>query len=341
MSALQSSMTAVALITENAGPAQSWVHLVPAGEFSGIDGRGPYRLDDPEGVINGTRQLFGQRQIVIDYEHQAENSQKNGKPAPAAGWIVGLQARENGIWGLVEWTDTAAAHIAKREYRYISPVFYHTKTGVVTRRRNAALTNSPNLDQLIALNRAGADMDNDELAEKLAQAAQLLGLPETAGKEEITARFNSISALAKELAELTGEQMVSEQAAVPDPSKFVPIGDYKRAISEVNKLRSGVTKEKAEAHVAQDIRNGKIPPFMSEWAVSLCTTNLSAYDEFVSGVGGSFTELLKPSRVNAKPPVSLSFNSALSSEEKAVCRNMGLTPEQYLSAQGRADRNME
>jgi phage I-like protein len=31
--------------------APEWVHLVPAGRFSGVDGRGPYTLADPAAVI--------------------------------------------------------------------------------------------------------------------------------------------------------------------------------------------------------------------------------------------------------------------------------------------------
>jgi len=32
----------------------------------------------------------------IDYEHQTPHSQTNGKPAPASGWIRGLEARPDG-----------------------------------------------------------------------------------------------------------------------------------------------------------------------------------------------------------------------------------------------------
>ena len=33
-----------------------------------------------------------------------------------------------------------------REYRYLSPVFFHTRDGVVTRMEGAGLTNYPALD---------------------------------------------------------------------------------------------------------------------------------------------------------------------------------------------------
>jgi phage I-like protein len=36
-----------------------------------------------------------------------------------------MQAREDDIWALVEWTEKAAAHIKAREYRYLSPVLFY------------------------------------------------------------------------------------------------------------------------------------------------------------------------------------------------------------------------
>ena len=332
-----------ALMSEQAGERTAWVHLIPAGTFIGVDGRGPYRLADAQAVVAATRAHHGRKQIVMDYEHQSINSQQNGKPAPAAGWIVGLEAREDGIWGLVEWTEPAAAHIAAREYRYISPVFSHKNDGTVKALLNAALTNNPNLDQLIALNRAGETMDPSALNAKLREAATLLGLPETADDMTVLNRVKQVVQVAADLSGLTGEPLVSAQSAAPDPSMFVPIGDYQRAISEVNKLRSGVSRKDAEIRVSEHMAEAKIPPFMRDWAISLCTTNLAAYEEFVAGVGPSFTYLNQRTHATAKPPYMTSANknqqpgNGLSQEEMAVCSNMGLTAEQYAKARTSAD----
>lgn len=324
----------IELMSEQAGDRTSWVHLIPAGMSVGIDGRGPYHLRDMGNVIAATRKYFGRRQVVIDYEHQTEHSEKNGQPAPAAGWIIGLEARDNGIWGLVEWTETAAAHIAKREYRYISPVFYYRPDGTVTMLKNASLTNTPNLDQLVALNSAEAPMDKSNMPDKSREAALLLGMPETSDQAAVIARIKQVIQIASELGLLSDETGISVNSAIPDPTKFVPIGDFQRAVSEVNKLRSGVTKERAEAHVADHIRAGIILPFMKDWAVSLCTTNMKSYEEFVSGVGPGFSTLLATSGATSAPPGERSLNSAkpdLSIAELAVCKNMGLTTEQYLN----------
>ncbi len=44
-----------------------------------------------------------------------------GGTAPAAGWIKRLEARPDGIWAAVAWTEAAQARIRAGEYRYITP----------------------------------------------------------------------------------------------------------------------------------------------------------------------------------------------------------------------------
>ena len=110
------------------GNPPEWVQLMPAGELHARDGR-RWRLDDADKVIAETRRRNGGVDLVFDYEHQTDHAPRNGQEAPASGWIKELQARAGGIWGRVEWTAHAKARIEAREYRYISPVFRHTRAG--------------------------------------------------------------------------------------------------------------------------------------------------------------------------------------------------------------------
>ena len=105
------------------------VHVLPAGKFSGRDGRGPYELVDAPAVIEATRRRAGEGRMPIDYDHAIDLAAPKGLPAPAAGWFKGLQARADGIWALVEWTERAAAMIRAKEYRYLSPVFSSHRRG--------------------------------------------------------------------------------------------------------------------------------------------------------------------------------------------------------------------
>ena len=84
--------------------------------------------------------------MVIDYEHQTEGT----GIAPAAGWIKRLINRgKDGLWAVVEWTERAKNHIASKEYRYFSPVFYVSKKdGSVAELLRLALTNAPRVNRL-------------------------------------------------------------------------------------------------------------------------------------------------------------------------------------------------
>lgn len=112
--------------TNDVAKSPQWVQLLPVGKFSASDGRGPWFVNNPEQVISNTLKRAGSKKIPVDYDHQIDNATKNGQPAIAAGWITQLEARDDGIWGLVEWTDKASAHLAAKEYRYLSPVINYT-----------------------------------------------------------------------------------------------------------------------------------------------------------------------------------------------------------------------
>lgn len=127
------------------GDAPEWVNLIPVGEFSGRDGRGPFQLDDPESVIKATQALDMSAGIPIDFDHSTDFAAPAGNPAPAAGWIKALAVRDGFLCGRVEWTPAGAKALAQKMYRYISPVFEHAKDGTVQRLLRAGLTNNPNL----------------------------------------------------------------------------------------------------------------------------------------------------------------------------------------------------
>lgn len=67
------------------------------------------------------------RKLAIDYEHQSFERFNNRADGlrPAAGWIGGLEMRDDGLWAVeVEWTERAAELLRSGEYRYFSPVIF-------------------------------------------------------------------------------------------------------------------------------------------------------------------------------------------------------------------------
>jgi len=88
------------------------------------------------------------RKLAIDYEHQSLE-RFNPRPdglSPAAGWIGGLEVRDDGLWATeVSWTERAADLLRRGEYRYFSPVIFWTDEdrSDVAGLGPVALTNDP------------------------------------------------------------------------------------------------------------------------------------------------------------------------------------------------------
>jgi phage I-like protein len=326
-----------------AGQAPEWVHLIPAGAFAGRDGRGPYVLKDAEAVVAASiRQGLD---AVIDYDHQTDLSAVKdvGGTAPAAGWITALEARADGIWGRVEWTGKGAAAVAAREYRYISPVFLHTRKGEVKAVLRAGLTNNPNLHlTALAAQETKLQSEGDDMEELLAELAAALGLPEdsdrasvVSGVTALTTSANASTSAIALMAQAAGveaapdptETATAVQAAFtaakasgnPDPNKFAPIEVVTSLQSQVKTLMD----ERATGVVDQAIKSGKVPPANRDWAVSYHAKDPQGFAKFLEGQPA----ILMP---GAKPGSKVETgDGVLDADDMAVCSAMGLTPEEF------------
>ena len=130
----------------------------PAGTIATVDQRGPYRAVDLAALASASLADAGGR-LPIDENHATDRAAPEGRPSPARGWIVALEARADGLWGKVEWTEAGRALMAAREYRFTSPVIRHLENGTITAVLRTALTNTPNLRGITALNSEKDTMD--------------------------------------------------------------------------------------------------------------------------------------------------------------------------------------
>ncbi|WP_202205923.1 phage protease, partial [Acetobacter persici] len=121
-----------------------WIHLTPAGTFGGKDGRGPFTLKDPADVITRSMDM-ARGKIVVDINHSTHVAAARGERSDAVGWITELNAREDGIWGRVEWNGTGRQLMADHAYRGISPAIGSRPDGTVEWIEAVSLTNRPNL----------------------------------------------------------------------------------------------------------------------------------------------------------------------------------------------------
>lgn len=303
-------------LAETTGDGKQWVHLLPAGVFTGIDGRGPYDATDAEGIILRSRERSGERRIVVDYNHSTEIRAPKGEESPAAGWIVGMQARQDGVYGLVEWTPQAAEEIAGQQYRYLSPVMRHGPDGRIDSIKSVALVNRPNLDQLTSLF-SEQDSTVTETSDPLALLRKLLGLADDANSDAIV---EAVRALVES----------AHAQSRPDPTKFVPIGDYQRVVKELNKINQGLSRQAAEERVDREIRDRNLFPFMRDWAVTLCMADEAGFDSFVEGIGRPSTQrLLTTSHTAALPSSYHSEGRQADALTTEIAANMGFDPKKF------------
>ena len=252
-------------ITLHAAAAPEWIHLLPASGSTGVDGRGPYHYADAQAIISASMKPG---KLVVDENHSTDLAAKEGHPAPARGWITQMQARADGIWGRVEWTDSGKTLMADAAYRGISPVFLSTKEGVVTRILRASLTNEPNLP-LKTLHAKETVMD-------LTTLAKAAGLAETADLAAITAKVTELHSKAadadKTVARLAKAAGADEQADVAklevhlqaQAVKAVAGGNAdemsKTVVSlqtQLKEMQTQAAQKEAERFVDQAIMDGK------------------------------------------------------------------------------------
>ncbi|MGH8013430.1 MAG: phage protease [Candidatus Binataceae bacterium] len=337
-----------------------WIQLLPAGEFTGRDGRGPYRLSDPEAVVAATRELRMEAGIPIDYDHATDFAAPEGRPAPAAGWIRNLEVRDGAIWGQVEWTRHGAAAVATLEYRYVSPVFEFSASGDVKRLLRAALTNNPNLYlTAIAARLEAADTGNGiqrlphaqhdrgyqgaSMDELMAQLREILGL---AGDAEPTEAVECVRALTRERAAKQDHEAHDTAAAAGvnaaaftavDPAHFVPVAQLQNALTELNSLRAARAHERAEHAVNEAIRSGRLTPAQREWAIAYCQADESGFANFIarqpSVLSGAFNfDGEPPPRVQHSGDSTARgrVSTALNNTERAICSRLGISADDFV-----------
>jgi phage I-like protein len=251
--------------------APEWIHLIPSGEVMTHDGRGPYRVTDAAAMMASSLGLASK--LVLDENHATDLAAPKGGEAPARGWIVDLQQRDDGIWGRVEWTGTGRAKIEDKEYRGVSPVIAHRADGTITHILRASLVNQPNFRGLQALHMEhnmdfrvkliealGLDSAADDAAIMAAIKAKLDG-----GSEGVAVAVQS--ALAP-IAQFIGLQASADAAAVLAGVQKLKAGpgdvivELQSALTnvttELNTLRDDTAKDKATAFVDGAIAAGRV-----------------------------------------------------------------------------------
>lgn len=340
-----STATVVQLDAAGAPPAE--IQLFPMGRVEGRDGRGPWVLEDQahaEAVIAATRALVGPQDMMIDYDHQAVFAVGPGKggQAEAAGWVAldSLVAKADGIWGRPSWTGAAAAKLADKAYRYLSPYFGSDKaTGRLTRIFNVGLVNQPAIREIAAAASIDLNPGNPEPMKKILAA---LGLKDDATEDAACASVAALTqaaASAEHLAaaaaalglkpEATGEEVVTaataaiagRSAATPDPKEFVPIATHNAAMVSLGKIN----EERATAAVDKAIAGGIVAPDNRQWALDYFTKDEAGFTAFVQRQ----PVILSPGRSSTAGKVEAG-QVQLTDEDRQAAAALGVTEADFL-----------
>jgi phage I-like protein len=143
-------------------PADGYIHVQPLGEYEFFDraadgswvSRGIMVID--AAAVSSQIQTFNRERdragsafagLLLDYDHCSLDQSRSSE---AAGWIVDMQSRADGLWVKPRWTDSGLAAVMGGRFRFASNVHLPAQTETIDARRfrpvrvdRFALTNDP------------------------------------------------------------------------------------------------------------------------------------------------------------------------------------------------------
>lgn len=346
----QSHIAALSLeIVSNSATPQGYFLVFPEGETRSGDGSGrptecdSWKLNPSNGPALAATLNARPLDMVIDYEHQTLSKERNGQPAPAAGWLAAGQFEYIDGVGLCNkapsWTPKGTKSIADREYRYKSPVIAYDSDGNVTNVMNVAITNQPallTLDELTALSAKYNNQSKQDNPMKplLAYVIASLGLAATTTEDEavtaLSAQVDDFKAKATdakveidEAKPLAALSAVFTNTAAPDPAKYVPIEVVTALNAQITTLQGNQVDPTADMLTAA-LSDGRLLPAQEKWAKDYAKQDPEGFKTYLENA--PVIAALNSKQTHGKPePVTGDKVTALSSEQKEVATAMGLS----------------
>jgi len=272
-----------------------FVQVLPAGEVR-PRGKTNFLVDEESRGLLMSAFTGNRTDLVIDYEHQS----LSGSEAPAAGWIKDVEDRgADGVWAKVQWTERAKEYLAKREYRYLSPVvLIRKKDGRAVELLGAGLTNLPAIDGMtpvVNTSRPSLREEVNEMEEDYKKlylnVLGLFDLPDGSGFEEVKAKVDSFAT----------------------PKGFVAEEEYV-ALKETLRMRE------TDMLIKEALSNGRLTPSLTGWAKAYATKDMDGFRDFIG---------------RAMPVVPLGLSdirhaAPLENVQIQVNRLLGITDESFI-----------
>lgn len=189
-------------------PTGDWIQVLRIGEFLGrsLDGKqfsqviDEKALDTIVAAFNREKAATNFPGLLIDRDHLSHYSDKETR---AAGWVLNIEKRADGLWAMPKWTSEGAAEIGNGIYRMVSPVLTNgeevgqTADGIARVRPGRfirlALTNDPNIKGMQPLANRRSD-ETDKSMDYKALLLNMLGLADNADDAAVTTAITNAKA---------------------------------------------------------------------------------------------------------------------------------------------------
>jgi phage I-like protein len=186
-----------------------WFHIAPHGTFPHPNGA--LQVIDAEaceamlGTFNEEARQPNFPGLLVDFDHFSHDP---AQPTTAAGWIGGLEHRDDGLYAQIRWSDLGHQALTGGRYRLASPVWNRADCDQWTapapdgrdvvhlrprRLDRLALTNDPNLPGLMPLSNRADQTEQPTAAGTAAAAEDTVARRSTATTEPRTATQSTMN----------------------------------------------------------------------------------------------------------------------------------------------------
>lgn len=165
-----------------------------------------------------------------------------------------------------------------------------------------------------------------------------LGLADNTSEDAVVSTVTALKAAAGEVEGLNAKvASLTAQVSAPDPARFVPVAtltalqaEHATTKSQLVALQAEVDGGKLNKAIEDGLSAGKLTPATEPWARDLGKKDFAALTAFLSAA----PVVVKPGETQSggKGEAGAGSASTLSAEQLAVCSALGLSHEQFKSA---------
>lgn len=347
-----------------------WIELIPApleeagtGHVEVRDWRPGFVIHNPQDLVDKFNAVPAERRaLVLDWEHKSHRNW-SGDRNPAAGWIEELEVRSSAIWGRIVWTPEGRDDVRLRRYRYVSPVVSllwpadsegHIDWDAIpeaTELVDAALTNCP---ATYIRDLASTPDENavDIMPGLHSQAPSPARSPEQPppqpvprAEQEDTMKLSTETLTALGLSDNATEAQINEAIQASINSKLTAESDVNARFAKIE-AQLAEKDAKIEAlsagtgEATRAAEKAQVAAVLSECSDRFVPAERELLEQLGIEKGADYIRQMLASRPSLKhlqteapPHGSADANTVrLTDDEKLVCTNLGLQPEEFLAS---------